>query len=647
MPALFLVAAILAGIALMVVYALGGQTQIEGVLLFVALGGIGAGMVSWAKRFMTTAPETEPRPRLGSTDEEIDAFSDDFDQGEYELERRTLLTKLLLGALGALGLAALFPIASLGPPARKSFRTSPYKKGMRLVTENGEPVRADSVNVNGVITVFPEHDVDDEFAQVVLIGLDPQREFTPRAGREDWTPHDLVAFSKVCTHAGCPVGLYEAELRRAALPVPPVDVRRVRRRPARLRPGRDLPSAAPARHRRRRLRDRRRRALGPAGTVLLEPAVPVEGRQPVTDAPVERTEMRNRAGRLGRWIDARIGLARVGRTALQKIFPNHWSFLLGEVALYSFLVLLLTGIYLTFFYDRTPTSVTYHGSYVPLQGVEMSKAYRSSLDLSFDVKAGLVVRQIHHWAALIFLGAIVVHLCRVFFTGAFRRPRELNWVVGCTLLLLGVLNGFAGYSLLDDQLSGTGLRIGYSVLISVPFVGPWLALAGVRRATSPATDIIPRLFVVHILIVPLAIIGAHHGAPGDPDRAQAHPLPRPRRPRRQRRRRAPLADLHVQGRRPLLPGRGGRSRCSAAIAQINPVWLYGPFRPENVIVGVAARLVHGLARRRAAAHAELGDAHRWLHHPQPVLRRRAPGWSRVHGVVRVALDRSPPHQGPP
>ena len=208
-PALCLVAAILAGLSVIVVYALGGQTQIEGVLLFVALGGIGAGLVSWSKRFITTAPEPEPRPRLASTDEEIASFSGDFDQGEYQLERRTFLTKLLVGALGALGLAALFPIASLGPPARKSFRVSPYTKGMRLVTENGEPVRADSVNVNGVITVFPEHDVNDEFAQVVLIGLDPQREFTPRPGREDWTPRDLAAFSKVCTHAGCPVGLYQ------------------------------------------------------------------------------------------------------------------------------------------------------------------------------------------------------------------------------------------------------------------------------------------------------------------------------------------------------------------------------------------------------------------------------------------------------
>jgi ubiquinol-cytochrome c reductase iron-sulfur subunit len=208
-PALCFSAGIVAGLALMVLYALGGQTQLEGILLFIALGGIGAGLVSWSKRFMTTAPETEPRPRLASTEDEIKSFSADFDQGEYQLERRAFLTKLLVGALGALGLAALFPIASLGPPARKSFRVSPYRRGMRLVTENGKPVRADSVNVNGVITVFPDGDRNDEFAQVVLIGLDPQEVFVPRPGREDWTPRHLVAYSKVCTHAGCPVGLYQ------------------------------------------------------------------------------------------------------------------------------------------------------------------------------------------------------------------------------------------------------------------------------------------------------------------------------------------------------------------------------------------------------------------------------------------------------
>ena len=169
------------------------------------------------------------------------------------------------------------------------------------------------------------------------------------------------------------------------------------------------------------------------------------------------------------------------RKALEKIFPNHWSFLLGEVALYSFVVLVVTGIFLTFFFDASPTPRPTSGSYEPLQGVEMSKAFESGIRLSFDVRAGLVMRQVHHWAALVFLGAIVAHLLRVFFTGAFRRPREINWVIGCTLMLLALGNGFAGYSLLDDQLSGTGLRIAYSVVLSIPFIGTVARVAGVRR----------------------------------------------------------------------------------------------------------------------------------------------------------------------
>ncbi len=292
---------------------------------------------------------------------------------------------------------------------------------------------------------------------------------------------------------------------------------------------------------------------------------------------------RTRAGRVGRYIDQRTGLARVGRTALQKIFPNHWSFLLGEVALYSFLVLLLTGIFLTFFYDPSVASVTYRGSYAPLRGIEVSQAYRSALDLSFDVKAGLVMRQMHHWAALIFLASILAHICRVFFTGAFRRPRELNWVVGVTLLLLAVLNGFAGYSLLDDQLSGTGLRIGYSVLISVPFVGPWLASL-VFGGNFPGEDIIPRLFVVHVLIVPLAILGL----------IGVHMAFLIRHVHTQFAGRG-ARDDNVVGER-LWPTyafkAGGLFFLVAAviallggIAQINPVWLYGPFRAENVSSG--------------------------------------------------------------
>ena len=112
--------------------------------------------------------------------------------------------------------------------------------------------------------------------------------------------------------------------------------------------------------------------------------------------------------------------------------------------------------------------MTYDGSYGPLRGVEMSQAYESAIRISFDVRAGMVMRQIHHWAALLFIAAIIAHLARIFFTGAFRRPRELNWMIGVTLLVLAMVNGFAGYSLLDDQLSGTGLRIANAIILSDP-----------------------------------------------------------------------------------------------------------------------------------------------------------------------------------
>lgn len=284
--------------------------------------------------------------------------------------------------------------------------------------------------------------------------------------------------------------------------------------------------------------------------------------------------------RLGRWFDSRTGVARLGSGALHKIFPNHWSFLLGEVALYSFVVLLLTGVYLTFFFDASAATTTYTGSYAPLHGQEVSQAYNSALELSFDVRAGLVMRQIHHWAALVFLAAITVHMMRIFFTGAFRRPREINWVIGCTLLISSLGNGFFGYSLLDDQLSGTGIRIAYSVIISIPLVGTWVGSL-LFGGDFPGTDIIPRMFILHVLIIPAVITVAlvmhlsilikhkHSHFPGKGAR-----------------------DDNVVGER-LWPTYtfkalglfflvGAVLAALGGFAQINPIWLYGPFQPENV-----------------------------------------------------------------
>ncbi len=172
------------------------------------------------------------------------------------------------------------------------------------------------------------------------------------------------------------------------------------------------------------------------------------------------------------------------RSSLNKVFPDNWSFMMGEIALYSFIILLLTGTYLTFFFDPSMTEVRYDGSYSLLRGVEMSRAYDSTLDISFDVRGGLLMRQIHHWAALLFVAAMVVHMLRVFFTGAFRKPREVNWLLGVGLLTLGILEGFAGYSLPDDLLSGTGLRIAYAIMLSIPVVGHLGGVRGLRRRSS-------------------------------------------------------------------------------------------------------------------------------------------------------------------
>jgi ubiquinol-cytochrome c reductase cytochrome b subunit len=280
------------------------------------------------------------------------------------------------------------------------------------------------------------------------------------------------------------------------------------------------------------------------------------------------------------WFDDRLGISRFVRRSLDKIFPDHWSFMLGEIALYSFVVLVVTGVYLTFFYVPSLRDVVYHGSYAPLRGAHMSEAYRSTLDLSFQVRAGLVMRQMHHWAAIVFIGAMVVHLARVFFTGAFRRPRELNWVVGMTMLVLGLANGFAGYSLPDDLLSGTGLRIAYSILESVPVLGTWMAFL-VFGGPFPSASIISRLYVVHILLIPAAItvlLGVHlavmwhqkhtqfRGAGRTEDNVVGVPL-------------WPTFTAKTTGFMFMV---AGVLAALGGLAQINPVWLAGPFQPAQV-----------------------------------------------------------------
>jgi ubiquinol-cytochrome c reductase cytochrome b subunit len=217
------------------------------------------------------------------------------------------------------------------------------------------------------------------------------------------------------------------------------------------------------------------------------------------------------AGGAAKWADDRYHMAGGMRRQLNKVFPTHWSFLLGEIALYSFIILLLSGTYLALFFDPSMEEVIYQGSFDNMRGVEMTRAYESTLEIAFDVRGGLFARQMHHWAALLFMAALVTHMFRVFFTGAFRRPREVNWVIGILLFMLGALEGFTGYSLPDDLLSGAGLRIMSGLILTLPVIGTWVHWLAFG-AEFPGTEIIPRLYTMHILLLPgiiLALIGVH------------------------------------------------------------------------------------------------------------------------------------------
>ena len=286
---------------------------------------------------------------------------------------------------------------------------------------------------------------------------------------------------------------------------------------------------------------------------------------------------------VGRALDDRFHGARGVRVLLRKVFPDHWTFLLGEIALYSFIILLLSGTFLTLFFQPSMTDVVYHGSYHNLDGVRMSEAYASTLNISFDVRGGLLMRQIHHWAADLFMAAIMAHMLRIFFTGAYRKPREVNWLIGIVLFTLGMLEGLFGYSLPDDLLSGTGLRILEGVMLSIPVVGTYLTFF-LFGGPFPGNDIIPRLYIIHVLLIPgllLALISAHLFIM--------------------------VFQKHTQ-----MPGKGhtntnvvgqpmypyfmaktgafffftfGALALASTFVQINPIWLYGPYTPVGISAG--------------------------------------------------------------
>jgi ubiquinol-cytochrome c reductase cytochrome b subunit len=297
------------------------------------------------------------------------------------------------------------------------------------------------------------------------------------------------------------------------------------------------------------------------------------------------------------------------RRQFNKVFPTHWSFMLGEVALYSFVVLLVSGTYLALFFDPSMAEVTYDGVFENLRGLHMTRAFESALELSFEVRGGLFVRQVHHWAALLFMAAMVAHMFRTYFTGAFRKPREANWVIGVLLIFIGVFAGFTGYSLPDDLLSGTGLRIMSGFILSIPVIGTWSHWA-VFGGEYPGTEILPRLYIVHVLLIPgilLALIAVHVGLVWYQKHTQ---FPGPGRTER-----------NVVGVRilPAFAAKGGAFFAVFAgvvglmggLLQINPIWNFGPYNPSQISAGSQPDWYmgwsDGMARLWPAWEIYLGD----------------------------------------
>ncbi len=286
---------------------------------------------------------------------------------------------------------------------------------------------------------------------------------------------------------------------------------------------------------------------------------------------------------VGGFLDDRFRGARSFRTFFRKIFPDHWTFLLGEIALYSFIILLLTGTFLTLWFQPSMTDVIYHGSYTKLAGVRMSEAYASTLNISFDVRGGLLIRQIHHWAADLFVAAILAHMLRIFFTGAYRKPREVNWLIGVVLLTLSLLEGLFGYSLPDDLLSGAGLRITQGVIQSIPLVGSYGAFF-LFGGEYPGNVIIPRMYILHVLLIPglfLALISAHlfimfhqkHTQMPGQGRTEKNVVG------------APMYPYFMAKTGAFFMFVFAALAAAAALAQINPIWLYGPYNPVAISSG--------------------------------------------------------------
>ncbi|MFD1713265.1 cytochrome bc complex cytochrome b subunit [Amnibacterium flavum] len=288
-------------------------------------------------------------------------------------------------------------------------------------------------------------------------------------------------------------------------------------------------------------------------------------------------------GAVSNYIDERTSISAVVKEFGRKIFPDHWSFMLGEVALYSFVVILISGSFLTFFFQASMAEVEYDGSWVPLKGLEMSAAMDSALNISFDIRGGLLMRQVHHWAALLFIASIGLHMLRIYFTGAFRKPRELNWVIGFILFILAMGEGFTGYSLPDDLLSGNGLRIIDGLIKGIPVVGTWISYL-LFGGEFPGDQVIGRFYTLHILLLPAIIVAliALHLVFVVVHKHTQYPGPG-------------KTNDNVVG-YPILPVYAAKAggfffivfgviALMAAFFTINPIWNYGPYDPSPVSAG--------------------------------------------------------------